>query len=291
MPPDDPAPSGFPERRRTELCPGCHKLIAREDITCPHCGASMLQSRPHAPLPSAETAMTWNTDIVIRTVIGLNIALYGLSLLLFSPSLGLLNPFSALSPSTRSLLLLGATGTVPIGQLGRWWTLVSAGYLHASLVHIVFNMLAFRQLGSLVGTTYGVNRMVILYVITGVGGFLASWLAGIEFTIGASASVCGLIGAAFYYGKSRGGPFGQAVYRAVSGWIIGLAIFGLMPGINNWGHAGGLVTGIACGWLLGYRERREEGPIMYLLALACAGGTLAILVWAVGHALYLRMGI
>lgn len=286
---DDPA---SPERRRTELCPRCRKLISREDIICPHCGASMLQPRNRESRPVSGAAIPdWNVDAILRILVGLNIALYVLSLLLFSPSLQMLNPFNALAPSNRSLLLLGATGAVPIEHLGRWWTLVSAGYLHSSLIHIVFNMLALRQLGALIGATHGVHRMVILYAVSGVAGFAASWLAGIEFTIGASASVCGLIGAAFHYGKSRGGPFGSMVYRTVSGWIFGLALFGLMPGINNWGHAGGLVAGIAGGWLLGYREQREAGPAVRLFSLICAGATIAILAWAVGHAIYLRMGI
>ena len=73
-------------------------------------------------------------------------------------------------------------------------------------------------------------------------------------TIGASAALCGLIGAALYYGKSRGGTFGQAIYKHTSGWVIGLFFIGLMPGINNWGHGGGLVAGIGTGYLFSYLE-------------------------------------
>ena len=54
-----------------------------------------------------------------------------------------------------------------------------------------------------------------------------------------------LLGALLYYGKSRGGAYGSSVYREVSGWVISLFMFGLIfPGINNWGHGGGIIGGI-----------------------------------------------
>lgn len=53
--------------------------------------------------------------------------------------------------------------------------------------------------------------MVVIYTLSGMCGFLVSYLAGVGFTIGASAAVCGLIGAALYYGKRRGGRYGQTV--------------------------------------------------------------------------------
>ena len=57
---------------------------------------------------------------------------------------------------------------------------------------------------------------------SGVFGFFVSYLAGVTFTIGASAAVCGLIGAALYFGKSRGGIYGQTIYRQIGGWAIGI---------------------------------------------------------------------
>ncbi len=208
--------------------------------------------------------------------------------LLFNPSLGAFssNPFSFLSPDNRSLLLLGATGTIPIDRLHRWWTLFSASYLHAGLLHIVFNMIALRQIGPLILYEFGIPRMFVLYSLSGVGGFWLSYLAGVPLTLGASAAVCGLIGAALYFGKSRGGSYGQMVYGQIGGWAIGIFIFGfLVPGINNWAHGGGLVSGVGLAYLLGYRERKPETPLHQLLALACAAATVAALGWAVVTAL------
>jgi rhomboid protease GluP len=164
---------------------------------------------------------------------------------------------------------------------------VSANYLHGGILHILFNMLAFRQIARLVLQEYGAYRMLILYTLSGVAGFLVSYLAGVRFTIGASAAVCGLIGATLYYGKSRGGVYGQAIFRQIGGWALGLFLFGLLvPGINNWGHGGGIFTGVILGFLLGYQERVRESLFHKILAGVCVGLTLLILGWAVVSGIY-----
>jgi rhomboid protease GluP len=134
--------------------------------------------------------------------------------------------------------------------------------------------------------------MFVIYTMSGIIGFLISYLAGIAFTIGASASVCGLVGAVLYYGRSRGGIYGRNLYRQISIWIVFIFVFGLMvPGINNWGHGGGILAGIIFGYLLGYQEKRKEGIIHKMLAGVCATLTLAVLIWAVGTSLYFRLTV
>ena len=203
-----------------------------------------------------------------------------------------MNPLTFLSPSDTSLLLLGATGTVPIDKYHRLWTLVSASFLHGGILHIFFNMAALRQLASVVNREFGVYRMFVIYTVSGIVGFLISYLAGIAFTIGASASVCGLVGAILYYGKSRGGIYGRNLYRQISIWVIFLFVFGLIvPGINNWGHGGGILAGIMLGYLLGYQEKRKENIIHKMLAGVGGVVTLAVLIWAVGTALYYSLTV
>ncbi|HEX9156402.1 MAG TPA: rhomboid family intramembrane serine protease, partial [Syntrophales bacterium] len=109
------------------------------------------------------------------------------------------------------------------------------------------------------------------------------------FTLGASASVCGLIGAILYYGKSRGGSFGTAIYRQAMGWIIGLILFGLLlPGINNWAHGGGIAAGIAVGFALGYEERRHETMPHRVIAAVFALVTAGAVVFTVIQAILIR---
>jgi len=216
--------------------------------------------------------------------------MYVISLLFYPWSSGFsLNPLSLFSPSNKSLLVLGATGTIPIDRFHRWWSLVTANYLHGGIFHILFNMIALSQIAPLVIREYGAHRMVILYTLSGVIGFWVSYLAGVAFTIGASAAVCGLIGASLYYGKSRGGIYGQAIYKQIGSWALGIFIFGLLvPGINNWGHGGGIVAGAILGFLLGYEEKRRERRFHRILAGLCLVATLLILLWAIGSSIYFR---
>ena len=231
-----------------------------------------------------------NTDQLIRMIIYVNVGMYVISLL-FNPLLTSfsLNPLSFLSPDNKSLLLLGATGAYPVDRLDRWWTLLSANYLHGGILHILFNMFAFKQLAPLVAREFGISRMFIIYTASGVIGFWISCLFNVLFTIGASASICGLIGAMLFYGKNRGGVYGQAIYRQVFGWVIGLFLFGfIIPGINNWGHGGGILAGILFGFILGYQEKKPERSVHKTIAVICIIVTAAVLVWAIASGVYYR---
>jgi len=157
-------------------------------------------------------------------------------------------------------------------------------------LHIFFNMVALRQLGFIVNREFGMYRMVAIYTLSGVFGYWISYLFGVFWTIGASASVCGLVGAILYYGKSRGGVYGRALYKQISMWVVFLFIFGfVVPGINNWGHGGGIIAGIGLGFLLGYQEKRRENFFHKLLAGSCALVSLLVLVWAVSTAVFYKM--
>ncbi len=271
--------------RRSILCPNCRRLISFDEPVCPYCGIA----RPGSWWKnSLMQAFSLNPDTIIRNLIIANVVLYVISIFLSRASLNVsANPLTLLSPSNNILLLMGATGTIPIERLHRWWSLLSAGYLHAGILHVFFNMTALAQIGPLVLQEYGLYRMVILYTLGGASGFLISFFAGVPFTIGASASICALIGSILYYGKSRGGSYGQALFKQLSGWVIGLGIFGLLiPGINNWGHGGGLAAGIALGFLLGYGEKKQETYVHKLLATACVVITVLILLWATASTFY-----
>lgn len=261
---------------RSIYCPSCGRLIDGRQTSCEWCGAK----RPGvwARLASS-TRLDKDADWLVNAIIAANVIFYLLSLSLSRQSSFTGNPLSFLSPDQTSLLLMGATGSVPVLSMGRFWTLISASYLHGGLLHIFFNMMALRQIGPWVSSEFGPSRMFIIYTLSGVSGFAVSCAAGVPFTIGASASACGLIGALYFFGKSRGGNYGQAVTREVSGWLISLVLLGLvMPGINNWGHGGGIVGGIMFGKLLGYRERRPETAGHRLLALLCMLATIMILL-------------
>jgi len=264
--------------RRSILCPNCRRLISMDESACPYCGMAHPGSLSWT---QSLSGLFSNPEKTVRVIIIVNAAMFILSLLLNPSRAGLsMNPFAFLSPDHRSLVLLGETGAIPIGQWGRWWTLITASYLHGGVLHILFNMMALKQIAPLIFHEYGFSRLAAIYTLGGALGFFVSYLAGIPFTIGASASVCSLIGSALYYGKSRGGAYGEAIYSQLGGWVLGIFAFGfLMPGINNWGHGGGLLGGVLLGFLLGYREKRPESIGHVLLGWVCVVGTVAALGW------------
>ncbi len=257
---------------RAILCPRCRQLIGSDETVCSWCGTP--RSAPWWNLVNWSRGLLGN-DWQLGAIVTLNVLYFALSLLAGVGSGG-----SILSPGQGSLFLLGATGTYPIDGYGRLWTLISANYLHSGIIHLVFNLMALRQIGPLASGEYGPSRTFAIYSVGGVCGYVVSYLAGVPFTIGASAAICALIGAMLHYGRSRGGAYGNAIYRSVGGWVVTLFIFGLVfPGINNWGHGGGIAGGYLLGMVLGYAERRRENTLHHILAAACAAVTLAVLAW------------
>jgi rhomboid protease GluP len=274
--------------RNSILCPNCRRLISTDEQHCPYCGLRNPGSRwKNIYLGKG----LLGPDRIVINIIAVNVGMFILSILMNPASIGFsANPLSFLSPDPTIEVLLGASGSYPIVKLHRWWSVLSANYLHGSILHILFNMMALRQIGPLIVQEYGSYRMFSIYTLSGVGGFMVSYFAGVPLTLGASAALCGLIGAALYFGKSRGGQFGQAVYQQVGGWAIGIFAFGfLVPGIDNWAHGGGMLFGALTGFVLGYREKKGENFYHRLLGVICVLATLATLTWAVGWALVILL--
>jgi len=275
--------------RNSLLCPNCRKLISMDEKHCPHCGIPAPGSRwKNNPLTRG-----WGSgEKLVRLIIYVNIGMFAISVLIDPRTLGLgLNPMRFFSPSRTSLEVLGATGTKMFYLTSGWWTLVSANYLHGGLLHIFFNLLALSQISPLITQLYGPYRYFIIYTFSGVGGFFVSLWSGVPLTIGASAALCGLIGAALYYGKSRGGPFGQAVYRQIGGWALGILLFGfLWPGINNYAHMGGMAAGALTGLIFGYNDKSREVLLHRAVAGACMALTGLVLLWSLWRGLQFMLG-
>jgi rhomboid protease GluP len=242
--------------KKAILCPNCGKLISADAEQCIHCGMrnpgkfgfhSILQKLFHGNIGFIQ-ALTYFC-----------IGLYVVSVLIDPGALlrtrGLLN---FLSPSGESLYILGMTGKIAVNS-GRWWTLVTAIYLHGGILHILFNLLWIRQLGPMVEGLYGSARFIIIFTISGILGFILSYLAGTSFTVGASGSIFGLLGALIYYGRSRRGVFGEIIYPQMLTWAVVLFLFGFVfPGIDNFAHLGGFIGGYMTGNLFGYQDRQPE---------------------------------
>jgi rhomboid protease GluP len=235
----------------------------------------------------------------VPMVIGASSLLYVLSLLLSGSSIFEVNGlFSILSPNTPALFLFGASGAIPVFRFGRWWTVLSASWLHGSLLHIVFNMYYVRMFGPAAADLFGPARTVIIYVVAGAAGFLLSsfagaymsWmplpmLRGAGFTVGASAPIFGLLGAMVHYGHIGSSSVKQAALQ----YAIPFFLFGLiMPGVDNYAHLGGFAGGYLASAFLNpmTRERGDHTVI----ALMCLGATFVAIVASIlsGLPLFLR---
>ena len=228
-------------------------------------------------------------------VIGTCVTIWVIMLLMSGSAIQMGSLFSAFTPSQTILFLFGASGAIPVFRLGRWWTVLSAGWLHAGLLHILMNMYWVRMMGPAITELFGPARTVIIYTVGGVAGFALSsfagaylpaipFLAGAGFTVGASAPVFGLIGALYHYGRQ-----GSSVVRqqAVS-FMVQAVVFGLlMPGIDNYAHLGGFAGGYLTSAFLNPMAR-ERGDHM-IIAMSCLGATfLSIVVSILTGFKYLR---
>ena len=260
------------------LCPSCGRLTNADAPMCLVCGRKNPGMWGFAgPLRALFRRLNFTNAVTAACV-----ALYIVSLV-FDP-LAALRPrgfLDVFSPTGRALDALGMTGSVAWAE-GRWWTLLTAIYLHGSLLHILFNVLWIRQLGPAVEEIYGPARLVVIFTVSGVAGFVASNSLGVPFTIGASGSIFGLLGAIVAFGRKRGGAFGRMVLREYGQWALVLFVFGFfMPGVNNWAHGGGFASGFGAGLVLSLAERRAETAFDWLLAgaaivLTVAGFALAL---------------
>ena len=264
-------------------CHSCRRLISDQEDNCPFCNAPQRLERRSSRLSQQAFG---DPNAVIGWIVGVNVLLYIASILL--------NPDSALSmeqgllgigsPDSKALYLLGMTGG-PAWLCGHYWTLITASFLHGSLLHIFFNLSWLRQLGAITVHFLGPGRFVIIYVLTGIGGFLLSnvWNTspiGPSPTIGASCSIFGLLGVLAAFSKRRGGVIGLNLNRQIWAWtIVGLAFGFLIPMINNAGHIGGLITGYILGYILPKQEGTRESGVLQLSALIILGISLLCFVW------------
>ena len=247
------------------VCPSCGRLISVNASECIHCGRKNPGLWGFGPY-----LQRWlGRAGVIQALIAACVIVYLISLLIDLSAL--LQPrgfLGLLAPSTRALDRMGMTGRYAL-IMGRWWTLVTAIYLHGGVVHILFNMLWLRQLGTMVEELFGRSRTWLIFTLSGISGFFFSDLFGIMFTVGASGSIFGLLGALIFYGRRRGGYFGSAIYRQVGTWAIVLFLFGFfMPAVNNIAHAGGFAGGYLAARILGFQEFRLESVRHRRLATA-----------------------
>jgi len=288
-----------PQAARPRLCPACGTLVGATATKCHECGASLTfslaaASRSLSTLLPTESPATY-------VILGLNVLLFGLSLVVTMRVSQTFNFLGGISPQVLSRL--GARQPYSILQ-GEWWRLVMPIFLHSSLLHIAMNTWVLMDLGPKVEEVYGSARYLFLYIITGIASFIVStaWVLfrysdlveavgeegarrGMFVGIGASGALMGLIGLLLALTARRGGAYMQMIRAQLLRWVAYILIFGfIVGGIDNAAHLGGLATGFLLGKVVADREPANSAERQRAYAL----GWLAGLVVAASFAFMLR---
>jgi membrane associated rhomboid family serine protease len=274
------------QRTGSVVCSSCGSLVGVNDDRCYTCGRRNPGLWGYAPLLRAFGNNFGFVELIVYGCSILYVATLLMTVAFGGNILGGGSLLNILAPHPLIERAFGSSGTIPVFGNGMWWTLLSAGWLHGSILHILFNMMWVRQLGPVVGDIYGAARMVIIYTIAGIAGFLLSSTAGLYLanapmplragvlTLGASANIFGLLGALVHYGRRGGSSLvgGLAMQYAVVLFVYGL----IMPGggIDNYAHAGGFIGGyLASLWLDPLKPERTDhfvGALLCLVATALA---------------------
>jgi membrane associated rhomboid family serine protease len=251
--------------------------VAPVGIRCPdHAGVAMqTRSRTAGPvrLPNPRTAQPvrfkYGGAIVTKVLVAINVAIY---LIGVAQGVGINDPGGSLY---NKFFLYG-----PYVADGDWWRLITATFLHASILHIAFNMLALWWLGAPVELALGRWRFLLLYLVSGLAGSAGALIADPRVvTVGASGAIFGLLGAGLILEyEATGRLAGNYLTLIIVNLIFTLAI----PGISIGGHIGGLIGGIVGALVLTRFGRGRARSFADVGALHTAGliaiGVLSVVI-------------
>lgn len=226
---------------RPRLCPACGRLVGATATRCHECGASLTfslaaASRSLGQLLPTETPVTY-------AVLTANLLLFGLSLILTMKSASSFNLMGSIALPVAARLGISAPFAYILSEP---WRLVTANFLHGGLWHFAFNSFALMDIGRELEARYGSARYWFIYVLTGISGFLLSSLMG-NLSLGASASLCGLIGLMLAATFRHSSPFARMERAALVRWLVYIFIFGLFTNADHAAHLGGLAMGFLFG--------------------------------------------
>jgi membrane associated rhomboid family serine protease len=263
-----------PDRETGLSCSECGRPICADcatfapvGIRCPdHSGvrrgpATRVKPRPVRRAPGV--ALASGSAPVTNILIAINVAIY---LIGASQGAGFNNPGGSL----YAKLWLDA----PDLHNGGWWRLVTTMFLHASVLHIAFNMWALWVIGKPVEQYLGAIRFVGLYFVSGLAGSAGALLQTPGVTVGASGAIFGILGAMMILEWQ---VTGRLAGQAATLIAINLAISFAIPGISWGGHVGGLIGGILI--MLAYAHWRGGRAQYGQLGI---GGVLGLIVVGAG---------
>jgi membrane associated rhomboid family serine protease len=260
-----------PARETGVACSSCDRPICPDCMTptpvgmrCPECAGQ--RTRVHT-VRSME-----RYPVVTRALIAINAIAF----------LGEIAGGTQLLGTVRGSVFEHGALYGPSIQFGHeYWRLLTAGFLHAGLIHIGFNMYLLWMVGRMLEPAIGSVRFAVLYITSLLSGsFGALLLNAGSVSVGASGAVFGIMGATVVVMRARG--FDPRSSGLVPLIVINLILTFTIPGISAGAHVGGLIGGAIAGWLLEQRAGRgsvaQHLPVAACVALAAiaVAGSIAV---------------
>jgi membrane associated rhomboid family serine protease len=253
------------------ICPDC-MVYAAVGIKCPECAGQPTGARA-ATRRVGRAAGTGTGALVTKTLIGVNVLVYLISIAQGS---------GGLSPDPAFINRWALNGFA-VAE-GEWYRLITSAFLHASLIHLAFNMLMLWWFGQALEAALGRGRFLGVYFVSALAGSAGALLLSGEFvnTVGASGAVFGILGAGVVLERKQIYVFGGGALFVV---ILNVAFTFLVSNISIGGHLGGLIGGILAMLALSVAGRHPVYGRLDLLSV------LALLAIAAGSVLVAYMRV
>src|SRR6202050_4090021 len=182
------------------MCPSCRAFVTTSDKVCPYCDAQLGpravdRRAPGEILGGLIPQARFTTIMILLVNTGLFLA-------------------QSLNPPS-GLLEFGDSLPAPMME-GQWWRLITAGFLHGGILHILMNSWVLFDLGAEVEQIYGTSRLIVFYFVSTVTGFSASSRIRGHLSVGSSAGIFGLIGAMLAFGVTDRTSMGAMVKSVYS---------------------------------------------------------------------------
>ena len=261
-----------PSRETGVSCSNCGRPICPDCMTptpvgmrCPEC------ARERTKVKTARAIRRGGDPVGTYVLIAINVLAY------LGTSVG---GASVTGNGGSSAYAHGALLGPAIAHQHEYWRLVTSGFLHANLLHILFNMYFIYVLGSMLEPAIGTARFVGVYFASLLmGSFGALLFTPDAYTVGASGAAFGLLGCMIVVARDRGVDIWASGLGATL--LINLVFSLTFKGISIGGHLGGLVGGLVTGLLiieLGEKRRSELGALLACAAVGVIGVVGAIAV-------------
>ncbi len=270
---------------RPRLCPACGSLAGTTATKCYQCGASLRFSG--AAVTRGLSRMLPTQSPVTYLVLSICCLFYGISLLLTVRLGGSGGGGIFDMGGINSNILIRMGSSLPFPYLYTWmqpWRLVTACFLHGSLMHILFNMWVLMDIGPMLEELYGSARYLFFYVVTGICGYIVSslwmWIyysrGGVPPlipSIGASGALLGLIGLMLAASMRRNNFAAQMMRNQLLKWLVYIFVLGfIFTGTDNAAHFGGLASGFLIGRMVADRAPVDLGEQRRARALGWLAG-------------------